>query len=161
MDHPQLAPLLTHLLLTCLVLLSERCGLPSLLRAQRPRCGLPSLLRAQRPFGSKDSPLASARIAQVFPLLQPVSRESRLHGASLLGRLPRGGAVGVIGAASRRSQSRDHDHVSRITGIPQVRSPEFPTLGAAGKRWPEGRDGVAVAAHAVAVAGDGEDGGVV
>jgi hypothetical protein len=34
-------------------------------------------------------------------------------------------------------------------------------LRAAGERGPEGCDGVAVAAHAVAVAGDGQDGGVV
>ena len=51
--------------------------------------------------------------------------------------------------------------VSRITRIPQVRSREFPTRRAAGEGGAERCDGVAVAAHAVAVAGHGEDAGVV
>src|SRR3954466_1777571 len=51
--------------------------------------------------------------------------------------------------------------MSRITRIPQVWSREFPAFAAAGEGGSEGGDGVAVATHAVAVAGDGEDGGVV
>ena len=51
--------------------------------------------------------------------------------------------------------------LSRITEIPQMRSREFPTLGAGWERRSDGVDRVAVAAHSVAVAGDGEDAGVV
>lgn len=48
------------------------------------------------------------------------------------------------------------DTVPRITRIPQVCSREFLTRRAAGEAGSERLDGVAVAAHSVAVAGHGE-----